>query len=361
MFRRARFTRFPFALILMAAAVLLRTASSQTPGTADTFGPVPFTVQISELSLSFKDGLIFRDIFDQAGRFGPTEFRGTRTVAQSYLVSMGSVDGSNVEGGVLTITERSTINPYGPYAAKIILPVDTQGRVTFAGQEAFGDFDLSVSMERPRIPASARFSIGIGDMETLGIEGAVSVSGDSVLLERSGRTIWDHLVIERQPAPDLPEADEVALRLHVNGQAHFSASALIKTHGGRREVVLDPPDPRATIRSTGATLSANVFVETPPKPQIFSVFPRDLTKEKLREKSGVFMLKIAGVGFCCDTEVELFDDRGLVARADDVRPLAGNIGVIASIRLPEGAGRGFSLRVKTAGQTVTIPNALRVY
>jgi hypothetical protein len=345
-----------FRVIVFAGLALVPITAEDAA--SSRFGPVPFRFELHRLYLKFKGAPVFDDNFDSAGRFGPifTPAHGNA----KYLCAMGSISAAAVANGALTVSESNTINPYGPFAAKLLLPVDATGRVTFSGAESFGDFELGATLRAPNLPAGTRVNIGIGDVETLATLGAVSLETGAVLLERSGRSVWDTMPLQRIAAPELASAREVSLMFGVNAQGHFHATVRILNGDKVREINLDPPDSRATIDVEQNHLSANIFVETPPRPYILSVFPRDVSASDLQEKNGLLPLKIVGVGFSAASQATLSPPDGHSLALEGLR-LTGAMSLSGTARLPRGSPARYSLLVRTGDQEFVLENALRVH
>ena len=333
--------------------------------TSDTaVEPVPFSFLIDELSLSSRGRLILRDSFDRDGRFQPPEIGGKPAGAGGYFLSLGRINGLNVRGGALKIDQTDTVNAYGTFVAKFILPVDERGLLAFSGAETFGDLVLSARICAPVLRGHERLKIGIGDMATMGALASLSLQKDSVSLQRQGRAAWDEVVLDRVDISRLAGLQEVELILKIDAQGQISGLTKIRSGGKEQEFALTPHDPWARISPDNPNLSANVFVEDLPKPRIFAIYPQSLPVEKLRELKGTLPLRIVGTGFAPDSEVELIpsgDEGGSPIQASDVRLLTANIFLSARITLPEVAAKEYSLRITTGDQTTLRRNVIHVY
>ncbi|MBV8855426.1 MAG: hypothetical protein JOZ02_00560 [Acidobacteria bacterium] len=326
--------------------------------------PVPFSFYIEELSLSSRGRVILEDSFDSAGRFQPAEVGGKPAGAARYFLSLGRLGGPNVKGGALRVDQSDTINAYGTFVSKFVLPVDERGRLAFSGEELFGDLLLSVRVRAPALRGHERLKIGIGDMATMGALASISLQKDSISLQRQGRAAWDEVLLDRVDISRMANLQEVELTLKIDARGQFSGLTKIRGGGKEQEFALRADDPWARISPDNPNLSANVFVEALPKPRIFALYPQSLPLEKLRQLKGAVPLRIVGTGFAPDTEVEVVPPGGGPAapiQASEVKLLTANTYLSAKVTLPEAGAGDYSVRVTTGEQSTLRRNIIHVY
>jgi hypothetical protein len=352
---------------LLIPPAQLRQVGSAQPGdeAAETaIEPVPFAFSIEELSLSTRHGVIVQDSFNQDGKFQPPEISGRAAGTAGYFLSLGHINGANVKGGVLRIDQTNTINAYGTFVAKFVLPFDTRGGLSFSGGETFGDLVMSTKIRSPDLHGHERLKIGFGDIATMGAVASISLQRDSISLQRQGRAAWDEITLDRADISGLANVQEIELVLKVDAQGRFSGLARIRSDGKEREISLSHSDPVARINPDNANLTANLFIEDLPKPRVFSVYPESLPVAKLREMAGTIPLRVVGTGFAPDTVVEIVpsgEGKENPVAATDIRLLQSNSYLSARVRLPELGAKDYSLRITTGAQTTFRRNVIHVY
>src|SRR5258706_243860 len=102
-------------------------------------------------------------------------------------------------------------------------------------------------------------------------------------LLRAGRSSRIHSTAKGNSSPlkgaDLPEfpnPDEIDLTLTVGAQGQLSGMARVPSGGKDHDYPLLTQAPRARINPQNANLTANIFIESIPKPRIFAVHPPHL-------------------------------------------------------------------------------------
>ena len=369
-----RWTKFALALMLVLqffiptyslqnpkAKLTKKVESGDAPDTS--VEPVPFRFMVDEITLVSKGRVLLKDSFDREGRFQPAEVGGKPADKSDYYVSLGHLNGTSVKGGVLTIDQTNTINAYGDFVFKFIVPVDERGAMMFAGADNFGDLVFTVKLRAPRLNGHERFKVGFGDLSNLGGLASISLQKNSVSLQRQGRTAWEETLLKVVDISEYPRPDQIELSITVGAQGQLSGMAKVTSGGKDHDFPLQAQDPRARINPANANLSANIFIESIPKPRIFAVYPPHLTAQRLREMKGELLLKVFGTGFAADSRVELIpagDDGKNAIEAEETQLVYSNSVLAARVMVQEPWAAAYTVSVISGSEKSARRSAIRI-
>ncbi|HEU4388208.1 MAG TPA: hypothetical protein VFV34_10445 [Blastocatellia bacterium] len=327
--------------------------------------PIPFRFLIDEISLTSKGNVIVRDSFDRDGRLQPSEINGAPATKGNYYVSFGRIGPSNVKGGALVIDESQTINAYGDFVAMMSLPIDNRGKLTFTATEMFGDLAYSVRLRAPKLRGPERFKIGIGAMESfLGGLASISLQKNSITLQRQGRRAWDEVILDKVDTSKFTSPEWVEITFRADADGNISGAVKIKSEGQVFDFTLRSPnagDRVAPMQQNNVT--ANIFIETLPRPRVFALHPQNVTAKTLKDAKGVLPITVYGVGFAGDAQVELFpdDEKAQAAvKASGVRLLYPNSMLGGKVVLPDLEPKSYSVRITSGGETTVRKGVLYV-
>ncbi len=327
--------------------------------------PVPYRFMVEEIELTARGRHLMRDGFDRAGVFRPAQVGGREAADVGYFVNMGSLDGSAVRNGRLHIEQSCSINPFENFACDFSLPVDDHGRRSFVGSEYFGDLELHARLAQPRIGGPEKFKLGLVDDQLFFGAATVSYEKDKVTLERQGgepRTVTPFLetTFDEVDLKPFGAIDELDLRLRVDVAGRATATATVRAGGAVEVFRLTTDTPWARLNPRGR-YSAHVFIEDLAQPRIFSVYPETITAEQLKMTRGAVPMKVFGIGFGEDSNLEIVPaGGGEAAWAREADILMFNMGLKTKIVLPSLDPGAYTVRVHSSGMSASVERGLRV-
>jgi len=400
-----------------AGAPLAVPASTKT-------SPTPFQFDVEALTLNVANNAVLTERYATERRFRP-------------VVGLGKVSASNIRGGLLRIDQNSTTNIWlGPagtfghrlhhrdvYVALMTLPIDTAGRSTFTGSEAF-PLQFTVRLKNPRFSGFEKFKIGLLDVEAFkavasiavgrvptpfpvggggggggGVGGGLGggfggggfggggggsktvdigdlVSNPAVILNRVEEPdIMGEIILDHQPL-GVDAADAIELTLRVERDGRIGGVARVTAAGQTRDIELAPKGTtdfftRRASLPMNARLAAPVYVETLPKPTVVKVTPNQLTRNDLRSGGANRVnLRVEGVGFGPDTRLEIVPEGASGPAAAPIKATglklerkegaAEGATLLAEVPADAIRGRSYSVRITTGGQTTTLKRGMLV-